>query len=821
MHISNFFKSAVPHLLAILVFSIVSFAYFYPVLEGKKLNANDTNVFSGSSKEIQDFRHETGKEPLWTNSMFGGMPAYLISVKYPGNLIKPLESVLKIFKTPVAALFLAFLGFYILLLCYKVKPWLAVAGALAYGFASYLFVVLSAGHNTKAYAMAYMAPIVGSVVYAFRKDALKGAALMSLFLALQLMANHLQITYYTFLIILVFGIFEFVSAIRSKTISGFFKPLIMLAFGVILAVGINFGSIYTTWEYSKYSTRGTSELKKSDAKEQKGLNREYITQWSYGIDETMTLLIPDFRGGASKPFPKDSETVKALRKNNMSQAVSQLGEYWGEQPGTSGPVYVGAIVLFLFVLGLIVVPGKEKWWILTAVILSIVLSWGKNFGLITNLFIDYFPGYDKFRAVSVTLVMAGVCIPLLAVLAINEFYEKHISRESGLKAIKLAALITGGIALLFFLLPSLAGSFLSGSEKEFPEKYNWLRDALISDRKMMLRVDAIRSAILIAAGAAVLWIMIREKIKVTHALIILAVLFLVDLWPVGSRYLNAKNFQDKRAQKIAFQPTKADNLILKDKSEYRVLNLTVSPFNDGSTSNFHQSIGGYHGAKLMKYDELISAVLLPEINSLITQLQKATTLEDINMVLSKSNGLNILNTKYIILSPEEAPLPNGNALGSAWLVKNARIVENANEELAAVSTFNPKNEALVDKRFSNMLTSEQSISASGDTIYLTEYKPNHLTYKTDVKNDRLAVFSEIYYPAGWNAFVDNKPADYFRADYVLRAMIVPAGSHTVTFSFDPDSFRIGNKVSLASSLILLLFLAGVALYPFYKSKKNE
>lgn len=820
MDISKIVKPALPHVIAVVLFTLVSFLFFHPVLEGKKLSANDTRMFAGSAKEIQDYRQETGKEPLWTNSMFGGMPSYLISVRFPGNLIKPLESLLKAFKTPVAALFLSLLGFYLLLLLYKVKPWQALAGALAYGFASYLFIALSAGHNTKAYAMAYMAPVLGSVIYAFRNNALRGGVLMALFLTLQLMANHLQMTYYTLLIVLVFGIFEFISLIKEKNISGFFKPFLMLSIGVVLAIGINFGTIYTTWEYSKYSTRGTSDLKKADVKEEKGLNKAYITQWSYGIDETMTLLIPDFRGGASEPFDKNSETVKALKKNNMSQAAAQLGSYWGEQPGTSGPVYAGAIVLFLFVLGLIIVPGKEKWWILTAVILSIVLSWGKNLGFITNLFIDYFPGYDKFRAVSMTLVMAGVCIPLLAGLAMRQVYDKNISREAVIKAVKIAAAITGGIALLFFLLPSLAGSFLSGYEKDFPSNYDWLKSALISDRKMMLRVDAIRSAVLIFAAAAIIWLTIKEKIKTTHSIIILSLLVLIDLWPVANRYMNSGNFSKKQAYNKLFDPTYADKSIMEDKSEHRVLNLTVSTFNDGTTSYFHHSIGGYHGAKLMRYDELISRGLSQEINSLKSSLQKGSTIDELNNILSRSNALNILNTKYIIISPDQSPILNQNALGNVWLVGKIRFVENANEELDAISSIKPANEAVVDRKFSSVASLNDATVSPGDTIFLNSYKPNLLTYSCSSKTNRIAVFSEIYYPAGWNAFIDNKPADYFRADYVLRAIQIPAGEHTITFSFNPPSYKTGNSISLASSLILILLIAGIAVNEIIKLRKN-
>jgi len=505
----------------------------------------------------------------------------------------------------------------------------------------------------------------------------------------------------------------------------------------------------------------------------------------------------------------------------MSEAISQFQEYWGEQPSTSGPVYVGALVIFLFVLGLIIVPAKEKWWIIAAIIVSVVLSWGKNLSFITNLFIDYFPGYDKFRAVSVMLVMAGVCIPLLAALAVKEITENSISKEKMIKALKLSALITGGLAFLFFVIPGLAGSFLSSDEKNIPQTYDWLKNALVADRKMMLRTDAIRSALLIAAGATVIWLMIKEKLKPVYAFAVIAALFLIDMWPVDNRYLNASNFQSLREYNNSFQPTKADRSILNDKSQYRVLNLTVSPFNDGSTSYFHHSIGGYHGAKLIRYDELISNNLLPEIKSLVSKLQKSASLEDVNSILAKSNCLNMLDTKYIILSPNSDPLVNTYALGNVWFVKNIKVVENANSEISSLSAFDPRQEAIVDKRFAANIPGKEMTASANDTIYLESYKPNFLTYRSSAKEDRFAVFSEIYYPAGWHAFIDNKPAGYVQADYVLRAMSVPAGDHTITFRFDPSSYRIGNNISLASSVILVLLLLSIALWPVFKSGKNE
>ncbi|TNF39544.1 MAG: hypothetical protein EP313_05930 [Bacteroidetes bacterium] len=814
------FKSAMPHLIAVLLFTIVSFVYFYPVLEGKKLNAHDTKVYEGSSKEISDYRDKYGHEPLWTNSMFSGMPAYLISVLYPGNLFKHLDNLLKLYKTPVAALFLSMLGFYIMLLFFRVNPWLAMAGAIAYGFSSYLFVSLSAGHNTKAYAMAWMAPVIGSVVYSFRKHALIGAALFSLFLTMQIMANHFQITYYTGIIVLVFGIFELVHAVKEKILPGFLRTLGLLVVGALIAFSVNFAPLYSTWEYSKESTRGKSELSKAEGTNETGLDKEYITQWSYGIDESLTFLIPGFRGGATKPFDTDSETVKALRKNNLGQAQGQLFMYWGRQPSTSGPVYFGAVVLFLFILGLLIIRGREKWWILTAALLSLVLSWGKNLMPFTSLFIDFFPGYDKFRAVSMTLVMAGVLVPLLGFLALREISEGVVNREKAAKSVLIAALITGGLALIFLLLPGLAGSFLRPDENALPDSLAWIKEAMISDRKAMLRTDALRSVVFISGGAALIWFYLRNKLKPAVALAGLTLLFIVDQVPVDARFLGSSNFETKRASANSWAPTEADKVILNDQGEHRVLNLTVSVFNDASTSYHHHSIGGYSGAKMKRYQELIETGLTDDINSLITSLRSASSMEEAEGVLRNLPALNMLNTRYIILDPGSAPLVNRYAAGNAWFVDRVTLVENADAELLAVKTINPAAEAVVDRRFADMVGTLESAGTPGDTIFLTTYEPNLLIYKAELDAERVAVFSEIYYKYGWKAFIDDTPADHFRANYVLRGMTLPAGSHTITFRFEPESYKTGNRVSLAGSVLLLAFLILAAL-PMLTKKRGD
>ena len=492
MQIKEMFKPALPHVVAIVIFVVLSFAYFYPVLEGKVLKANDSMVSKINSKEIQDYRDKYGKEPLWTNSIFGGMPAYLISTQYSGNIMKPVDAVLRVFKMPVSVLFISMVGFYILLLIFGVDIWLAVVGAIGFALSSFFFQILGAGHNTQAIALAYMAPMIGAIYYTYRRDMIKGALFTALILALEIKASHPQITYYAFLCLLVFAVVEFIYAIKNKTIPDFIKRSAVLIIPLVIAIGINFGNLYTTYEYGKFSIRGASDISSPSAKQSSGLDKAYITNWSYGVDETFNLLIPNYKGGSSKPFDRTSETFRTLNSNNAQNAAGQLQKYWGSQPMTDGPHYVGAIILFLFALGLLIIKGPEKWWLLVATILSITLSWGKNFMPLTNLFIDYFPGYNKFRAVTMILVISEVTIPLLAILAFRDILKGTVPVKDLKKKLGIAAAITGGFTLLILLIPGIAGNFLSSYETEFPA---WLKTSLIADRRDLLRGDALRSLI--------------------------------------------------------------------------------------------------------------------------------------------------------------------------------------------------------------------------------------------------------------------------------------------------------------------------------------
>jgi hypothetical protein len=811
MQLKNKIQPYLPHLIAVVIFMIVAFAYFYPVLEGKVLKANDSTVSKINSKEIQDYRAKTGKEPLWTNSIFSGMPAYLISTKYPGNLFKHVDTILRIFKMPVSVMFLSMTGFYILLLVFGVSPWLAITGALAYGLSSFFFQILGAGHNTQAIALAYMPSMIGGIIYAYRRDAIKGALLTGVFLALEIQANHIQITYYAMLCLLVFAIVEFIYSYKNRTVIKFIKTSAILIIPFVIAIGINFASIYTTWEYGKYSIRGKSDLVLNDnSNRTSGLDKDYIVRWSYGVDETFNMLIPDYKGGSSKPFDRTSETVRVLRQNNQPDAVNQVPKYWGTQPGTDGPHYVGAIVMFLFILGLFLVKGAEKWWLLVAAVLSIMLAWGKNFMPFTNLFIDFFPGYNKFRAVTMILVIAEFCIPLLGFLALRDILNGSVTKNEILKSLKIAGGITAGFLILVLIIPGIAGSFLASYENQYPD---WLKNALITDRKGLLRTDTFRSLLFVLLSAGVIIGFIFEKIKVNQAILILGLLIVLDLWTVDRRYLNADRFEKPVTIQKTFNPSVADQAILQDKSYYRVYNRNGATFNDNSpTSYFHKSIGGYHGAKLKRYQELIDTTLSRDMNIIDEGAGKAKSIEEFRSAFKNASGLNMLNTKYLIYNPEVPPLVNPYALGNAWFVEKPIFVENANQELSATNNFDPAKEVLIDNSFKGLVSKTSYPVFENEKIELVSYQPNELVYKSSAREEKLAVFSEIYYPAGWKSYIDGKESKYFRTDFLLRGMVVPAGDHEIKYVFEPASYITGNKISLASSVLLILLIAGYFVY---------
>ncbi len=810
-------KNVLNQVLIIFLFLIISMIYFYPALEGKELFQSDLIQSKGASKELVDYRTEYHKESLWTNSMFGGMPAYLISTAYKSDLIKYLNFLTSQYFRPFAYLFIYLIGFYIALLLFGVKPWLSFAGAIAYAFSSYFIIIIGVGHIAKVWALGYMPPIIAGVYVAFRGKVLLGSAVTGLFLALQLLINHLQITYYTLLIILLIGIFELVDAIQKNRLKTFFKAIGMLMVAVIMAVASHFSALWTTYEYGKYSIRGKSELTSDTGNKTSGLDKDYATQWSIGIGESLSLLIPNIKG-APGAFTTKSKSYDLLRRSQggtsyARQMLPRLPSYWGDQPFTH-PVYAGAVVCFLFIFGLFVVRGKIKWWILSATVLSIVLSWGRNFPALTNFMLDHFPGYNKFRSISMTLVIAEFTLPLLGILAVRDLMNNGMDKKELIRYLKFSVYITGGIALLFALFPS----FLS-LEGPNDQQLGQLYDAVIDDRKSLLRADAFRSLIFILLTAGLIYFYVTKKIKSTHLIAGLSVLFLIDLWPVDRRYVNSGDFISKREQKAAFTPSTADLIIMKDRDpDFRVLNLTVSPFQDATTSYFHHSIGGYHGAKLRRYQELIDRHIFPEINTLVSAFNTNPTPSSLDSAMMNLHVLNMLNTRYIIYNREAPPLVNDYELGNVWFVQDYKLVDNADEEIGALSDFSPGDVAVVDKRFRKELNGFEPGTDSLAKIGLISYKPNDLVYRSRSATEQLAVFSEIYYNKGWHAYIDEKPAPYFRADYALRAMLIPAGEHIIEFTFHPRSYYTGEKVSLAGS-ILLIILVFVSFYAEFR--KNQ
>ena len=803
------FKKISPHLIVILLFVVISFTYFSPVLQGKLLNMADITHHKGMSKEVTDFREATGEEALWTNSMFSGMPAYQISTRSNGNLIQYVAKTISLgIPRPANLLFLYLLGFYLLLLSLKVDYRLSAAGAIAFAFSSYFFIIIMAGHMTKALAIAYLPMVVAAVLYTYRGRMLLGGVLTALTVALELYANHLQITYYLVLMLILIGLVQFIKDFKANNLMDFSKRSGVLILAALLASATAVTRLSTTMEYGTESTRGKSELTNNLDNKTSGLDKDYATSWSYGIAETFTLLIPNFYGGASQgKLTTDSETYQAIKRApNAKQLIKQLPLYWGAQPFTSGPTYAGSIVMFLFIFGLLFVKSEMRVWILLATIMSIMLAWGKNFMPLTDLFLNYFPGYNKFRAVSMILVVAEFTLPLLGFVALNKFllekdedYETYskvkdvraqkvshvVVKSKKLRSLNLAFYIVGGLSLIFALMPSLFFDFVGGQDANLA-KNGWPIDALQSDRAGLLSADAWRSFTFIALTFGAMWMFLKNKISSKYVILIVGVLILADMWTVNKRYLNDDNFARKSKVQVPYKATAADQQILRDKDpNFRVFNQSVSTFNDASTSYFHKSIGGYHGAKLKRYQELIE-----------NHISKG------NMAV-----LNMLNTKYFI-TPKGQAQQNPGARGNAWFVNEINIVANADAEIAALDGFKPSNTAIVDTRFSEQIIDGLDNIAS--SIVLTEYKPNYLKYNSNSINDGIAIFSEIYYDKGWNAYVNGELKPHFRANYVLRGMKIPAGNHVVEFKFEPAVYHVSEQIALASSVLLLLLLAFVS-----------
>jgi hypothetical protein len=817
-----------PHIVAVLLFIVLSFMYFTPVIEGKQLLGHDSESWMCMAKETVDFNATHDSPTLWTNAMFSGMPTYQISMNQPYNLIKYVEDVIHWFPAPVYNLLLYLLGFYILLLAFRVNPWLAIVGAFAFTFASYNFVIIAAGHTSKAITIAYMAPLIGSVFLAFRDKKLVGGLLTAFFLSLAIRANHVQILYYTLIILIFLAIVEFIYSIKEKQITSFLKSIGFLVAGAAIGIGMNATTLLTTYEYNKYTMRGDSNGLTVDAQNsQHGLNKDYITQWSYGIDETMTLLIPNFKGGASGgTLDATSETAKKLTNMGVSDSQrdeflkNQLPLYWGTQPGTSGPVYIGAIVCFLFVLGLFLVDRKIKWWLLPVILLTVMLSWGHNFMGLTEFFINHVPLYNKFRTVSMTLVATGFGMTLIAVLALKEFFDSKTDKQKLIRPIMISAGIVGGIALICAAFPSISGDFVAAADAQYKGDYAFLKETLPLDRAAMLRSDAFRSVAFILISAGLLWLYAKNMMKQNVTWVLLGILMLIDLVPVTKRYLNDSNFERKRTFSNLIEPRNADKLILEDKSQFRVMDATSDIFQDAKPSYFHKNIGGYHAAKLRRYQELINMQLTPEIGKLFGAFGHAKSFGDIAPTLDSLGVLNMLNMKYVIYNKDAAPLINPYANGNAWFVQNIRQANNADEEMKLLGEINTKTEMVVDKSFASELPAKL-ITDTTSKIRLISYEPNDLKYSFSSTTDQVAVFSEIYYDNGWNAYIGGQKVPYVRADYLLRAMPLKAGVYEIEFKFEPKSYSIGNAIALISSIILILSMLAFAFFTFKKKSKKE
>lgn len=823
MDTKNLLRKSGPYILAVLLFLVISVVYFSPVLEGKKLQSSDGAQFKGMSKEIVDYRNATGKEALWSNNMFSGMPAYLTSTIYSGELLSAIQKSVTSISQPVMILTLSFTFFFILCILLDVGIWTAFAASLAYGFMTFTFVVMVTGHLTKAHALTYTSIVVAGILIAFKKNKIGGSLIAAVGLSLMLSANHLQMTYYVAILTLILGVTYLIYAIREKTLADFMKTAGLLLVAVIFAVGTNFSRLYTTYEYGKYSMRGQSELSLNGENKTSGLDQDYILDYSYDLGEAVTAFIPRFKGGGmSEPLSTSSETYKFLKEAQGADTANKIIKggmpmYWGSQPISGAPFYFGAVLCFLFVFSLFILKGKDKWWLVAVVGFSLLLSLGKNFSILTNLMLDYFPGYNKFRDVKNIIVIQQFAMALLGVLAVREVYLRKISTAEFMKALKFAFGITGGFALIFAVLPGLAGSFSGSTDAQYMQM-GWpqqLIDALIADRKTALRIDAFRTLIFVVLAAAGLWAYWNNKLKGQYAIALWVVLIFADMIPVNKKYFNNDHFSSKKEVAVPFKEALVDQEIKKDPDlYYRVLNLQ-NPFADGRTPYFHKSLGGYHGAKMKRYNELIKYSIEPEMKTLIAGFKKP---QSIDSVMNLLPVINMLNTKYFIYDLSQPPLNNPHAMGNAWFVKEAILVSGANEEISSLRKFDPRSTAIVNKNDEKNLNGFKTGTGEGQ-IKLTGYQPNDLKYEATVNSGgQLAVFSEIYYPKGWKSFIDGKETLHVQANYVLRAMYIPEGKHQIEFKFEPASYYLGNKISLASSVLLILAIAGYLIYS-YKFKK--
>lgn len=863
-------KKLIPHLVAVIIFIVLTSIYFSPQLEGYNLRQGDTEQHVGMSKEITDYRAMYGKEPLWSNSMFSGMPAYQISTKHPNFVTVVDNIILKPLSRPIGYIVLGMIGFYILLLCFGVNPWISIIGAIAFGFASVNMLYIAGGHNSKVHAIALLPTVLGGLLLAYRRNMILGAVLFSLFLSLQLSANHLQMTYYGMFLIAFIIFVELYRHIKEKMVMKFVKISSVLLVGAVLGVLPTFSNLVTTYEYGKYSTRGKSELTISPTNDSRAsstgnaLEPWYITQYNMGVGETWSVIIPNVKGGTANYIGNNKEALENVDPQ-YRDAVAQSNTYWGEQAFSGGAFYFGITMFVLFILGLVFIKDPIKWAFLAASVLSAVLSW--KYGLI-QVFIEHFPWFNKFRDTKMMLILMQIAFSFVGVLFIREMFSRVIEKKKLLYAL----LAINGLLLLFYIMPTTFFAFVSNAETtqfdeqvntypQYREQINTMVSELETARIAIFKKDVLRSLFFALLMSGLVYFFVLGKIKKNYLLALIGVLVLIDLWAVDKRYLNNeqtgssyKMWVDRQQYMNPFRPSAADNFILSDEmqnnpelkqkieasvsqagnqvekekvafrelnygTDYRVL-LLPDPFNTGSVSYFHKAIGGYHGAKLKKYQELIDFYLSGELRTILNALNDSTvTLEKIYSLLqSQTPVLNMLNTKYIIYNPGEEPFVNQNTNGNSWFVKDMNFVDNADAEMLALGKVDLKTTAVINKKYQEVVKPPQFDSTA--SIQLTSYLPNHLTYKSKTNTTQVAVFSEVFYPKGWNAYIDGQKVEYFSANYVLRAMNIPAGEHTIEFKFEPQSYKIGSTVSLAGSILLLLLVIGTLGWSAYKEFKK-
>lgn len=819
---NRFLTVYLPYIVGLAVFFIVALAYCKPLMEGKVLFQSDIKQWQGMSQEAMNYTNPEGNGTYWTNSMFGGMPTYQIGSK--GMKVDRIgfnfQNAVHLFldhMSPIYYLLGYLIGFLIMLRAFGINRWMSVIGAIAIAFSSYFFIIIAAGHNSKAECLGDLAPIIGGFYLIFRnRKYLVGAALVMVYSMLAYY-KHPQMAYYVLLMLVICGIAEIVMHAREKRLPQLFISLAVFVGATLVGLGPSYPTLKSNSEYMKETMRGghsdlASVNEASEVHKTSGLSFEYATQWSYGIDETMTLLVPNYMGGASgynvgeNSKPYKTMVAKGVPAGQAREIVKQMPTYWGDQPFTSGPVYVGAIICFLFLLGCLIVPGPYKWALLISTILSILLSWGHNFKWLSELFYNYFPFYDKFRTVSSILVVAEIAMPLLGFLAIKEIMDGKVSKEKTLKSIYWAAGVTGGIALLVALFGPMVHSFTSAGDAQLASYYpDWLISSMVDQRKTMMTSDAWRSFGFVAAAAIVLWLYVKDskKFKFGYFAACLGALVLLDMWPVDKRYFNDNDFISPTQDKNYFAEQPYETIILKDTDPYfRVLNTTTNTFNESRTSYRLKSIGGYHAAKLRRYQDII------------------------DKYLSKGDMkvIDMLNAKYLILqSPDKSnglPMQNPDAMGNCWFVDNVKLVDTPDAECDSIGTINLHTTAVADKQFAKYVTNPSTAHDSTATIALTKYAPDALDYHSSSNIDKTAIFSDIYYPYGWKAYIDGKPADIFRANYILRALNVPAGSHDIRFEFRPDSIYKGSYVALAFRIVMALFVIFVIVWYILQAFKK-